>query len=124
MESRVKNLVDKIRFIYLKSKSINNEIDEAIRNGKKGKVQQLRHTEKYLYRKIHAIKEEVNSIIKGSICNIKYEYYNGDAKIISDAILVNVNDKEIEDILKLYCMVNEYKFIGILEIQRIPTKLV
>ena len=125
MGSRIKHLLEEVEFTYLKMKTLYQEIGEANRNGKRGKAQQLIHTRKYLYKKLLTFKEKFNNILKGSVCNIQYEYKDlnkeGD-NITSSALLVNVTDEEIEDILKLYCKFHGYQFIRILEIQRIPTK--
>ena len=125
MGSRIKHLLEEVEFTYLKMKTLYQEIGEANRNGKRGKAQQLIHTRKYLYKKLLAFKVKFNNILKGSVCNIQYEYKDlnkeGD-NITSSALLVNVTDEEIEDILKLYCKFHGYQFIRILEIQRIPTK--
>ena len=125
MGSRIKHLLEEVEFTYLKMKTLYQEIGEANRNGKRGKAQQLIHTRKYLYKKLLTFKERFNKILKGSVCNIQYEYKDlnkeGD-NITSSALLVNVTDEEIEDILKLYCKFHGYQFIRILEIQRIPTK--
>lgn len=125
MGSRIKHLLEEVEFTYLKMKTLYQEIGEANRNGKRGKAQQLIHTRRYLYKKLLTFKEKFNNILKGSICNIQYEYKDlnkeGD-NITSSALLVNVTDEEIEDILKLYCKFHGYQFIRILEIQRIPTK--
>ena len=125
MGSRIKHLLEEIEFTYLKMRTLYQEIGEANRNGKRGKAQQLIHTRRYLYKKLLAFKVKFNNILKGSVCNIQYEYKDlnkeGD-NITSSALLVNVTDEEIEDILKLYCKFHGYQFIGILEIQRIPTK--
>ena len=126
MGSRIKHLLEEVEFTYLKMKTLYQEIGEANRNGKRGKAQQLIHTRRYLYKKLLTFKEKFNNILKGSVCNIQYEYKDlnkeGDP-ITSSALLVNVTDEEIEDILKLYCKFHGYQFIRILEIQRIPTKL-
>lgn len=125
MGSRIKHLLEEVEFTYLKMKTLYQEIGEANRNGKRGKAQQLIHTRKYLYKKLLTFKVKFNNILKGSVCNIQYEYKDlnkeGDP-ITSSALLVNVTDEEIEDILKLYCKFHGYQFIRILEIQRIPTK--
>ena len=125
MGSRIKHLLEEVEFTYLKMKTLYQEIGEANRNGKRGKAQQLIHTRRYLYKKLLTFKEKFNNILKGSVCNIQYEYKDlnkeGD-NITSSALLVNVNDEEIEDILKLYCKFHGYQLIRILEIQRIPTK--
>lgn len=125
MGSRIKHLLEEVEFTYLKMKTLYQEIGEANRNGKRGKAQQLIHTRRYLYKKLLTFKEKFNNILKGSVCNIQYEYKDlnkeGD-HITSSALLVNVTDEEIEDILKLYCKFHGYQFIRILEIQRIPTK--
>lgn len=125
MGSRIKHLLEEVEFTYLKMKTLYQEIGEANRNGKRGKAQQLIHTRRYLYKKLLTLKEKFNNILKGSVCNIQYEYKDlnkeGD-NITSNALLVNVTDEEIEDILKLYCKFHGYQFIRILEIQRIPTK--
>ena len=125
MGSRIKHLLEEVEFTYLKMKTLYQEIGEANRNGKRGKAQQLIHTRRYLYKKLLTFKEKFNNILKGSVCNIQYEYKDlnkeGD-HITSRALLVNVTDEEIEDILKLYCKFHGYQFIRILEIQRIPTK--
>lgn len=125
MGSRIKHLLEEVEFTYLKMKTLYQEIGEANRNGKRGKAQQLIHTREYLYKKLLTFKEKFNNILKGSVCNIQYEYKDlnkeGD-NITSSALLVNVTDEEIEDILKLYCKFHGYQFIRILEIQRIPTK--
>jgi len=127
MGSRIKKLLEEVEFTYLKMKTLYQEIGEANRNGKKGKAQQLIHTRRYLYRKVLHLKYKFNEILKGSICNIQYKYKDlnkdGDNILINKAILINVTDEEIEDIIKLYCKFHGYQFIGILEIQRIPTKL-
>lgn len=125
MGSRIKHLLEEVEFTYLKMKTLYQEIGEANRNGKRGKAQQLIHTRRYLYKKLLTFKEKFNNILKGSVCNIQYEYkdLNKDGDhITSSALLVNVTDEEIEDILKLYCKFHGYQFIRILEIQRIPTK--
>ena len=125
MGSRIKHLLEEVEFTYLKMKTLYQEIGEANRNGKKGKAQQLIHTRRYLYKKLLTFKEKFNNILKGSVCNIQYEYKdlnNEGDPITSSALLVNVTDEEIEDILKLYCKFHGYQFIRILEIQRIPTK--
>ena len=125
MGSRIKHLLEEVEFTYLKMKTLYQEIGDANRNGKRGKAQQLIHTRRYLYKKLLTFKEKFNNILKGSVCNIQYEYKDinkeGDP-ITSSALLVNVTDEEIEDILKLYCKFHGYQFIRILEIQRIPTK--
>jgi hypothetical protein len=125
MGSRIKHLLEEVEFTYLKMKTLYQEIGEANRNGKRGKAQQLIHTRRYLYKKLLTFKEKFNNILQGSVCNIQYEYKDlnkeGDP-ITSSALLVNVTDEEIEDILKLYCKFHGYQFIRILEIQRIPTK--
>ena len=125
MGSRIKHLLEEVEFTYLKMRTLYQEIGEANRNGKRGKAQQLIHTRKYLYKKLLTFKVKFNNILKGSVCNIQYEYKDlnkeGD-NITSSALLVNVTDEEIEDILKLYCKFHGYQFIRILEIQRIPTK--
>jgi hypothetical protein len=125
MGSRIKHLLEEVEFTYLKMKTLYQEIGEANRNGKRGKAQQLIHTRRYLYKKLLTFKEKFNNILKGSVCNIQYEYKdlnNEGDNITSSALLVNVTDEEIEDILKLYCKFHGYQFIRILEIQRIPTK--
>ena len=124
MGSRIKHLLEEVEFTYLKMKTLYQEIGEANRNGKRGKAQQLIHTRRYLYKKLLAFKVKFNNILKGSVCNIQYEYKenNEGDHITSSALLVNVTDEEIEDILKLYCKFHGYQFIRILEIQRIPTK--
>jgi hypothetical protein len=126
MGSRIKHLLEEVEFTYLKMKTLYQEIGEANRNGKRGKAQQLVHTSRYLYKKLLAFKVKFNNILKGSVCNIQYEYEDlnnsGEDHITSSALLVNVTDEEIEDILKLYCKFHGYQFIRILEIQRIPTK--
>ena len=125
MGSRIKHLLEEVEFTYLKMKTLYQEIGEANRNGKRGKAQQLIHTRRYLYKKLLTFKERFNNILKGSVCNIQYEYKDlnkGGDNITSSALLVNVTDEEIEDILKLYCKFHGYQFIRILEIQRIPTK--
>lgn len=125
MGSRIKHLLEEVEFTYLKMKTLYQEIGEANRNGKRGKAQQLIHTRRYLYKKLLTFKERFNNILKGSVCNIQYEYKdlnNEGDNITSSALLVNVTDEEIEDILKLYCKFHGYQFIRILEIQRIPTK--
>ena len=122
MGSRIKHLLDEVEFTYLKMKTLYHEIGEATRNGKNGKAQQLIHTRRYLYRKLLTFKEKFNNILKGSVCNIRYEYKNKENIITSEALLVNVTDEEIGDILKLYCRFHGYQFIKVLEIQRIPTK--
>lgn len=125
MGSRIKHLLEEVEFTYLKMKTLYQEIGEANRNGKRGKAQQLIHTRRYLYKKLLAFKVKFNNILKGSVCNIQYEYKdlnNEGDNITSSALLVNVTDEEIEDILKLYCKFHGYQFIRILEIQRIPTK--
>ena len=125
MGSRIKHLLEEVEFTYLKMKTLYQEIGEANRNGKRGKAQQLIHTRRYLYKKLLTFKEKFNKILKGSVCNIQYEYKdlnNEGDHITSSALLVNVTDEEIEDILKLYCKFHGYQFIRILEIQRIPTK--
>jgi hypothetical protein len=125
MGSRIKHLLEEVEFTYLKMKTLYQEIGEAYRNGKRGKAQQLIHTRRYLYKKLLTFKEKFNNILKGSVCNIQYEYKdlnNEGDNITSSALLVNVTDEEIEDILKLYCKFHGYQFIRILEIQRIPTK--
>ena len=126
MGSRIKRLLEEVEFTYLKMKTLYQEIGEANRNGKKGKAQQLIHTRRYLYRKLLTFKDKFNNILKGSVCKIQYEYKdlnNQGNNIVSEALLINVTDEEIEDILKLYCKFHGYMFIRILEIQRIPTKL-
>ena len=125
MGSRIKHLLEEVEFTYLKMKTLYQEIGEANRNGKRGKAQQLIHTRKYLYKKLLTFKVKFNNILKGSVCNIQYEckaLNNEGDNITSSALLVNVTDEEIEDILKLYCKFHGYQFIRILEIQRIPTK--
>lgn len=125
MGSRIKHLLEEVEFTYLKMKTLYQEIGEANRNGKRGKAQQLIHTRRYLYKKLLTFKERFNNILKGSVCNIQYEYkdLNNEGDLItSSALLVNVTDEEVEDILKLYCKFHGYQFIRILEIQRIPTK--
>lgn len=125
MGSRIKHLLEEVEFTYLKMKTLYQEIGEANRNGKRGKAQQLIHTRRYLYKKLLTFKEKFNNILKGSVCNIQYEYKDLNKEedhITSSALLVNVTDEEIEDILKLYCKFHGYQFIRILEIQRIPTK--
>lgn len=125
MGSRIKHLLEEVEFTYLKMKTLYQDIGEANRNGKRGKTQQLIHTRRYLYKKLLTFKEKFNNILKGSVCNIQYEYKdlnNEGDHITSSALLVNVTDEEIEDILKLYCKFHGYQFIRILEIQRIPTK--
>ena len=125
MGSRIKHLLEEVEFTYLKMKTLYQEIGEANRNGKRGKAQQLIHTRRYLYKKLLTFKEKFNNILKGSVCNIQYEYKDLNKEedhITSSALLVNVTDEEIEDILKLYCRFHGYQFIRILEIQRIPTK--
>lgn len=125
MGSRIKHLLEEVEFTYLKMKTLYQEIGEANRNGKRGKAQQLIHTRRYLYKKLLTFKEKFNNILKGSVCNIQYEYKDlnkEEDNITSSALLVNVTDEEIEDILKLYCKFHGYQFIRILEIQRIPTK--
>lgn len=122
MGSRIKHLLEEVEFTYLKMKTLYQEIGEANRNGKRGKAQQLIHTRRYLYKKLLTFKEKFNNILKGSVCNIQYEYKDGGDHITSSALLVNVTNEEIEDILKLYCRFHGYQFIRILEIQRIPTK--
>ena len=125
MGSRIKHLLEEVEFTYLKMKTLYQDIGEANRNGKRGKAQQLIHTRRYLYKKLLTFKERFNNILKGSVCNIQYEYKdlnNEGDNITSSALLVNVTDEEIEDILKLYCRFHGYQFIRILEIQRIPTK--
>lgn len=125
MGSRIKHLLEEVEFTYLKMKTLYQEIGEANRNGKRGKAQQLIHTRRYLYKKLLTFKEKFNNILKGSVCNIQYEYKdlnNEGDHITSSALLINVTDEEIEDILKLYCKFHGYQFIRILEIQRIPTK--
>lgn len=125
MGSRIKHLLEEVEFTYLKMKTLYQEIGEANRNGKRGKAQQLIHTRRYLYKKLLTFKGRFNKILKGSVCNIQYEYKdlnNEGDRITSSALLVNVTDEEIEDILKLYCKFHGYQFIRILEIQRIPTK--
>lgn len=125
MGSRIKHLLEEVEFTYLKMKTLYQEIGEANRNGKRGKAQQLIHTRRYLYKKLLTFKGRFNNILKGSVCNIQYEYKdlnNEGDHITSSALLVNVTDEEIEDILKLYCKFHGYQFIRILEIQRIPTK--
>lgn len=126
MGSRIKRLLEEVEFTYLKMKTLYQEIGEANRNGKKGKAQQLIHTRRYLYRKLLTFKDKFNNILKGSVCKIQYEYKdlnNQGNNLVSEALLINVTDEEIEDILKLYCKFHGYMFIRILEIQRIPTKL-
>ena len=123
MESRISELIREVESIYLKIKSINNEICVASRNNKNGIVQQLLHTRRYLQRKLFNCKYRFISILKGDISYIKYEYVKNQNNHVSEAILVNVTDKEVEDILKLYCRLNGYIFIRILEIKRTPTKL-
>ena len=124
MGSRIKHLLEEVEFTYLKMKTLYQEIGEANRNGKRGKAQQLIHTRRYLYKKLLTFKEKFNNILRGCVCNITYEYdtNNGGELITSKALLVNVTNEEIEDILKLYCKFHGYQFIKILEIQRIPTK--
>ena len=125
MGSRIKHLLEEVEFTYLKMKTLYQEIGEANRNGKRGKAQQLIHTRRYLYKKLLTFKEKFNNILRGCVCNITYEYKdlnNEGDHITSSALLVNVTDEEIEDILKLYCKFHGYQFIRILEIQRIPTK--
>lgn len=124
MGSRISNLVNDIESTYLRLKTLYQEINEASRNGKYGKVQQLIHTRRYLYKKLLALKCKFSLILKGDICNITYEYMALDSSSITTgkAFLVNVTDEEICDILKLYCKFNSHTFIRILEIQRIPTK--
>lgn len=125
MGSRIKHLLEEVEFTYLKMKTLYQEIGEANRNGKRGKAQQLIHTRRYLYKKLLTLKIKFNDILKGSVCNIQYEYKDLNKEgnhITSSALLVNVTDEEIEDILKLYCKFHGYQFIRILEIQRIPTK--
>lgn len=125
MGSRIKHLLEEVEFTYLKIKTLYQEIGEASRNGKKGKVQQLIHTRRYLYKKLLTSKDKFNHILKGSVCDITYEYRDvnkGEDILSSKALLVNVTDEEIEDILKLYCRFHGYQFIKILEIQRVPTK--
>ena len=123
MGSRIKHLLKEVEFTYLKMKTLYQEIGEANRNGKRGKAQQLIHTRRYLYKKLLTFKEKFNNILRGCVCNITYEYKdNGGELITSKALLVNVTNEEIEDILKLYCRFHGYQFIKILEIQRIPTK--
>lgn len=125
MGSRIKHLLEEVEFTYLKMKTLYQEISEANRNGKRGKAQQLIHTRRYLYKKLLTFKEKFNNILRGCVCNITYEYKdtnNGGELITSKALLVNVTNEEIEDILKLYCKFHGYQFIKILEIQRIPTK--
>ena len=126
MGSRIKRLLEEVEFTYLKMKTLYQEIGEANRNGKKGKAQQLIHTRRYLYRKLLTFKDKFNNILKGNVCKIQYEYKdlnNQGNNVVSEALLINVTDEEIEDILKLYCKFHGYMFIRILEIQRIPTKL-
>lgn len=125
MGSRIKHLLEEVEFTYLKMKTLYQEIGEANRNGKRGKAQQLIHTRRYLYKKLLTLKIKFNDILKGSVCNIQYEYKDLNKEgnhITSSALLVNVTDEEVEDILKLYCRFHGYQFIKILEIQRIPTK--
>ena len=125
MGSRIKHLLEEVEFTYLKMKTLYQEIGEANRNGKRGKAQQLIHTRRYLYKKLLTFKEKFNNILRGCVCNITYEYKDtnkGGELITSKALLVNVTNEEIEDILKLYCKFHGYQFIKILEIQRIPTK--
>lgn len=127
MGSRIKHLLEEVEFTYLKMKTLYQEIGEANRNGKRGKAQQLIHTRRYLYKKLLTFKEKFNNILKGSICSIKYQCKDlnneeGDIIKTKEALLVNVTDEEIEDILKLYCKFHGYQLIRILEIQRIPTK--
>ena len=123
MGSRIKSLLEEVEFTYLKMKILYQEIGEANRTGKRGKAQQLVNTKRYLYKKLLHFKEKFNKILKGYVCNIKYQYNKEGELIIANAVLVNVTDEEVEDILKLYCRFHGYQFIGILEIQRIPTKL-
>ena len=126
MGSRIKHLFEEVEFTYLKMRTLYQEIGEANRTGKRGKAQQLVNTKRYLYKKLLHFKEKFNKILKGHVCNIKYQYKDinneGDL-IIANAVLVNVTNEEVEDIMKLYCRFHGYQFIGILEIQRIPTKL-
>lgn len=126
MESRIKALLEEVEFTYLKMKTLYQEIGEANRTGKKGQAQRLIHTRRYIYKKLLNFKEKFNHILKGTVCNIKYEYQdlnNEGDNITANATLINVNDREIEDILKLFCRFHGYRFLKILEIQRIPTKL-
>ena len=122
MESRVKTLLSEVEFTYLKLKTLYQEIGEATREGKRGKAQQLIHTRQYLYKKLYNLREKFNHILKGSVCYINYEYETGNLKKSSNATLVNVSDEEIEEIIKLYCRFHGYKFLKILDIQRIHTK--
>jgi len=125
MGSRIKALLEEVEFTYLKMKTLYHEIGEANRNGKKGKAQQLIHTRRYLYKKLLTFKKKFNDILRGNVCHIKYEYQKIDINqnVVAEALLVNVSDTEIKDILELYCKFHGYRFIKILEIQRIPTKL-
>lgn len=123
MGSRISELIREVESIYLKIKSINNEICVASRNNKNGIVQQLLHTRRYLQKKLFNCKCRFISILKGDISYIKYEYVKDQNNYVSEAILVNMTNKEIEDVLKLYCKFNGYTFIRILEIKRTPTKL-
>ena len=116
--------MDDVGNTYSKLSNLNKDINEAKGNSKYGKVQQLLYTRKYLYRKLLSYKQKFNSILKGYICKIKYEYKLQDGNIeTSEAILVNMSDEEIYDTIQLFCKFHGYNFIKVLEIKRIPTKL-
>lgn len=124
MESRINLIIDDIEKLFQEFLLLNSQIELAKNQNKKGEVQKLTHTKKYLYRKLFSLKTQFRDLIHGCICNIKYEYYDKESHLkIGEAILLNLSDQEILSVLKLYCNLKALTFKDILEIQRVPTKL-
>lgn len=124
MANRIKGLLEEVEYTYLRIGSLYKEAHELYKEGKKGKAQGLAHNIKYLKKKMFNLRERFKSLVHGNVCFIKYTIQLEDnIQEVREAVLVNVTNEEIEDLLTVYCRFNKVKLYKILEIKRIPTKL-
>ena len=124
MANRIKGLLEEVEYTYLKISTLYKEAQELYREGKKGKAQSLAHNIKYLKKKLFNLRERFKSLVQGNVCFIQYSIQLDDnTKEVRKAVLVNVTNEEIEDLLTVYCRFNKVKLYKILEIKRITTKL-
>jgi len=124
MANRIKGLLEEVEYTYLRIGSLYKEAQGLYREGKKGKAQGLAHTIKYLKKKMFNLRERFKSLVHGNVCFIQYSIQLEDnTQEVRKAVLVNVTNEEIEDLLTVYCRFNKVKLYKILEIKRITTKL-
>lgn len=124
MANRIKGLLEEVEYTYLKISSLYKEAQVLYREGKKGKAQSLAYNIKYLKKKLFNLRERFKSLVHGNVCFIQYSIQLKDnTEEVRKAVLVNVTDEEIKDLLTVYCRFNKVKLHKILEINRITTKL-